>query len=502
MTRARATVSEIDFQRRAAPPSHRASLDQLAQPLQPSRRLVAVPLSCAARVIPVLLLLVACSQRALAASPLEAAVLRAVREARFDRVLDFGPANEDAAKPASPKTIAHVPHVDVAVIQLNRDGQVTASANVLLSRDYPEGLIVPVSLDQGAAAVRFRRWDIARWNGGDFKPGESLPVTTKGWTHDPPLTEDDDLIPGRTNAAFQFMAPYPASLFKLLVAFHVMRMVDDGSLTLDTPHTFSVANQKDETRPLRAWLDPMVTESNNRATQALLQLLHRHSRIETMNREFRELRLPTLQINGTRAADGRNWQTDRIHMTAFDTARLLLLIEGPSGDLWRAPDGRAVNARFLSESSRAFLKQLLAEQGLNEALSTANLAGVRHVRPGLPSQIAARWINPTNGIVVVDGVNFGVDVRASNAVAEVTFAHKTGLTYNYASDAGIVTSLPGRPFRRYILVFLSNLGYRYVDEVFADRTKGPYADPVSPISYTQRIPALARAIDDAIRETR
>jgi len=39
-------------------------------------------------------------------------------------------------------------------------------------------------------------------------------------------------------------------------------------------------------------------------------------------------------------------------------------------------------------------------------------------------------------------------------------------------------------------------------EVFADRAKGPYADPVSPISYTQRIPALARAIDDAIRETR
>jgi len=42
----------------------------------------------------------------------------------------------------------------------------------------------------------------------------------------------------------------------------------------------------------------------------------------------------------------------------------------------------------------------------------------------------------------------------------------------------------------------------YMDEVFADRTKGPYADPVSPISYTQRCPALAKAIDDATRETR
>ncbi|MFN0067288.1 MAG: serine hydrolase [Limisphaerales bacterium] len=450
--------------------------------------------------IAALLLLAGNPQGAPGASPLEAAVLRAVREARFDRVLDFGPANEDAAKPGLPKAIARVPNVDVAVIQLDRHGQVVASANVLLSQDYPEGLIVPVSLNQGAASVRFRRWDIARWNGGSFVAGGSTPVNAKGWTNQPPLTEHDDLVPGRTNAPFQFMAPYPASLFKLLVAYHVMGMVDAGSLTLDTPHTLSVPNNADETRPVRAWLDPMITESDNRATQALLQLLHRHSRIEPMNREFRELGLETLQINGTRAEDGRSWQTDRIHMTAFDTARLLLLIEGPPGELWRAPDGRAVTAGSISESSRAFLKKLLAEQGLNEALSTANLAGLPLVRPGIPSQIAQRWINPTNGVVVVDGVNFGVDVRPSHAAAEVTFAHKTGLTYNYASDAGIVTSLPGKPFRRYIIAFLSNLGYRYVDEAFADRTRGPYADRVSPISYTQRIPSLAKAIDDAIRE--
>ncbi len=437
-----------------------------------------------------------------AASPLEASILRAAREARFDQVLDFGPANEDAGKQGLPKTIAHAPNIDVAVIQLDPQGKVLSCANVLLSRDYPEGLVVPVELNQGAASVRYRRWDIARWNGGVFNPGDSTPATLKGWTNQPPLTDDDDIVPGRKSATVQFMAPYPASLFKLLVAVHVMRMVDSGPWTLDTPLTFTVPTKKDETRPLRAWLDPMITESDNRATQALLQLLHRHSRIETMNREYRELGLQTLQINGTRAEDGRNWQTDRIHMTAFDTARLLLLIEGPPGEIWRAPDGRAVTAGFLSEPSRALLKKLLAEQGLNEALSTANLAGVRHVRPGIPSQVAARWINPTNGIVLVAGVNFGVDVRPGNAAAEVTFAHKAGLTYNYASDAGIVTSLPGKPFRRYIIAFLSNLGYRYVDEAFADRTKGPYADPVSPISYTQRIPALARAIDDAIREGR
>jgi hypothetical protein len=74
------------------------------------------------------------------------------------------------------------------------------------------------------------------------------------------------------------------------------------------------------------------------------------------------------------------------------------------------------------------------------------------------------------------------------------------LTYNYASDAGIVRSLPDKPFRRYIIAILANLGYRYVDEVFADREQSPYADPDMPIAYTQRIPALGRAIDDAVRD--
>jgi hypothetical protein len=82
----------------------------------------------------------------------------------------------------------------------------------------------------------------------------------------------------------------------------------------------------------------------------------------------------------------------------------------------------------------------------------------------------------------------------------VTFAHKTGLTYNYASDAGIVSSLPGQPFRRYVIAFLGNVGYRYTDEAFAGRARGPYADRVHPIAYTQRIPALGRAIDDAVRK--
>lgn len=436
-----------------------------------------------------------------AGSPLEQALLRAVREARFDRLIDFGPANEGRdIPPGSARTIAHIPNVDVAVVQFGASGQALACANVLLSRDYPDGLIVPLDPHRGASSVRFIRWDIDRWNGGQFLPGQPGPHTTKGWTNDPPLLSSDDMVPGRTDAPYRFMSPYPASLFKLLVAVQVMRMVDAGWLALDAPCVYAPLDAPQESRPLRQWLDAMITVSDNRATQALIQMLHLHRRIDAMNREFRDLGLDTLRIDATRASDGRGWQTDRIHMTAFDTARLLWLIEGPPGVLWTSPVAGAVTAGYLTPNSRAFLKKLLEEQALNEALSNSNLAGLPHVRPGIPSRISDRWINPVSGTVNAGGIDFGADVRFSNANAQVTFAHKTGLTYNYASDAGIVVSLPGKPYRRYIIAFLSNLGYRYTDEVFAGRTRGPYADARGPIAYTQRIPALARAIDEAMIE--
>ena len=107
-------------------------------------------------------------------------------------------------------------------------------------------------------------------------------------------------------------------------------------------------------------------------------------------------------------------------------------------------------------------------------------------------------MNATNGHVVVEGTDYGVDIREWNQRAEVTFAHKTGLTFNYGSDAGIVTALPGKPFRHYVIAFLGNLGYRYADGVFANRATFPANDPVSPLAYTQRVPALGRAIDAAV----
>ena len=442
-------------------------------------------------------LLIATPAGGLADTALENALLTAVRSAQFGRVMDFGAGNEH--RPVRPAVvIAHPPNVDVAVIQFDRQGRMTGCADVLLSRDYPNGLAVPLDKNAGAASVRFLRWDIERFDGGTFSSTDGHQLTTKGWTNNPPLTPDADLVPGRTNASYQFMAPYPASLFKSMVAFHVMRMVDAGRLTLDTEYTYAFAGAKPEARKIRDWLEPMITVSDNHATSALLKMLHEKNEIVPLNSEFRRLNLGTLQINGTSAVNGLNWQPGQIHMTAFDTARLFWIIDGGPGVFWLGADGTPVTATLLSDASRVFLKKLLAEQAFNECLSTANFPGATHVRPGIPSHVAERWINPANGHVVVEGMDYGVDIRAANAKAAVIFAHKTGLTFNYGSDAGIVTSLPGRPFRHYLIAFLSNLGYRYTDEAFATRTNFPVFNKTGPIAYTQRIPALGQAMDDAL----
>jgi beta-lactamase class A len=437
-----------------------------------------------------------------AETPLEKALLAAVRDAHFERVIDFGAGNDSHPVKAHlnlpAQTIAQAPNVNAAVIQFDAQGRMVDRAYVLLSRDYPDGLVVPLDDNLGTSKVRFLRWDIERSDGGTYSRDDNHQLTVKGWTNNPSLTEADDLVPGRTNAPYQFMVPYPASLFKSMVAFHVLRMVDAGKISLDTEYTYAVTNAPPESHKIRDWMEPMITVSDNHCTAALLKMLYERSEIDSLNREFRELNLGTLQIDSVNPATGRGWKTDRVTMTAWDAARLFWIFDGGPGEMWKTEDGKPVTAKLLSDSSRSFVKKLLSEQGFNDALTTANFPGAKNVRPGIPSRVADRWINPTNGHVLIVGEDFGIDIRAVNMQAEVTYAHKTGMTFNYGADAGIVTSLPGKPFRHYVVALIGNLGNRYADEVFATRGTFPAFDSVSPITYTQRVPALGKAIDDAV----
>jgi hypothetical protein len=437
----------------------------------------------------VALALLCCPQAADAAPSrsdlLAAKVLGAVRSVRFERVIDFD---------ARSRRIAHVPNVDVAVIQLDDAGHALAAANVLLSRDYPRGRTVPIDRNWGTTAVRFRRWDQQRFDG------------PRGWVSRPSLRRADDIVAGRDRAPLRFMSPYPASLFKIMVAYEVMRQVDRGRLKLTDRFRYTGVPSSSLCGPgtstIRLWMDSMLTFSSNQATCALLVRLQQLGAVSTLNSELRNLGLGTLQVTGTRASNGANWQDGKLNMTALDTARLFWLIDGGQGTLWNRPNGTPVTAGELSSSSREFLRGLLLNDAFADTLSTTVWCGLRrfgrvYPAPGIPQLAPARWVDPRGHVVVPeDNGDFGFDTRPCDAKAEVTFAHKIGLIDTAASDAGIVTSLPGKRKRHYVIAMFSNIGSRYGDPDWA-RIGNPCASALG-LCRTERFALLGKRIDAAL----
>jgi hypothetical protein len=410
-------------------------------------------------------------------------LLAAIDGAAFDEVVDF---EFDAADGPAPQ-VANTPNVDVAVIALDGDGRPTAAANVLLSRDYPQGRVVSLDANLAAEGVDWRAWDIDRWDGD--------------W--DAPFPDGSQIVPGSSGDIF--MSPYPASTFKLLIAVHTLRLVDEGVIDLDA--SFVYKRQKGDTclgekakfrTTTAAELEKMITFSSNLATCALVKQLHRLDQVDAMNESFVDLGLPTLQVYGTDSGAGGTWNPGSIHMTAMDTARLLLIVNGSPGRLWTDPAGRPVTADgVLSAASRELLMGHLLDQGFNEVLSTTNWCGADYPDQGIPASVSETWIDPDDGTVTVDGIPYGRDVRPCNETAEVTFAHKNGLTYNYGSDAGIVKALPGEDGRQYIVAAFANLGYRYSDASQADSPDLPCF--TSGVCYTEKFAILGKAVDDLMR---
>lgn len=435
-------------------------------------------------------------------------VRRAVAGAGFADVVDFGltegrcPGNPGCSSPA--RRIRHVPNVDTAVLQLDGDGRVVAAAQVLLSRDYPQAMSVGVDADLRPMGVHWYRWDVNRADGPTAWDAPRIPADDLLTGSDPAAAQ----VPAGGAAAYPFMSPYPASVFQLLVAAGTLHLVDQGKLALDAPYHYLQAPGSTclgatftDTSSTRALLDRMLTGSENRATCMLLKQLTDLGRLDAVNAWLSGLGLGTLQLSGIDAGSGGRWDPGRITMTALDTARLLLLVNGSPGALWQVPEPQTAGMRAvtaddaLSASSRHLLRGLLADQGFNEVLSTTNWCGRSYPAAGIPQRIAPRWVDGRTGTVTVDGIPYGQDVRPCNAAAQVTFAHKTGLTYNFGGDAGIVDSLPSARDRHYVIVVLSDLGYRYADTRYATSPSLPCTVDVC---YPQAFARLGRAVDDAL----
>jgi hypothetical protein len=414
-----------------------------------------------------------------APTTLAEALLFALDEAGLDELVDAGP--EEGRCPGGrgcpiPLRRAQAPPwLDLAVIRLDEQGRAVEAGNVQVDWSARRGRLVLLDANLAASDVRFRRWSPER---ADLGPRA------------PPFTEGEDLAPGRKAAGRDFMAPYPASLFKLLIAFHVERRAAQGAIALsaEVPEGPGAGA---EWRTVDEWLERMVTESDNQATKALLRFLHLRGEMELLNAGLAGLGLSTLRIDGTLPDDGSRWAPGEIHATAMDMARLIWLIAGGPGVLWWTPEGRAVVRETLPEPARARLKRVLAYQGRHEILSTGSNCGA--VAAGIPAAVPAHFLDVETGGEVVGETDYGRDVRPCNTAAEVRFLHKTGLTWNYAADAGLVEPLPGKPYRRYVVALLSSAGTRWVDPERAAAPRHP-CDEAS-ICASQRLARIGAAID-------
>jgi hypothetical protein len=332
------------------------------------------------------------------------------------RAQGFG-ATPDNAHGGAP--VAHFPSIDLAVAAFGPAGT-ARFANVLFSREHPHGLVARIG-DKGLA-VQGLRFDADQQ---DAK-GNSI-----AWARD---TDWQRLVwkPLHGAGSTRVVAPYPASLLKLMVAVGLGVAVDRG-LT-DWP----------------AALEPMIVVSDNDATDTCVALLHRVGMVDALNRRFAELGLPTLQLNNTTPRGGwRNGDgagVGHIHMTAWDTVRLLWLLDADAP----APPWLPGGTQLLQPATRAHLRGALSRQQLDEILSSGSLRDVPGWVPGLPDAPA--------------------------------FAHKTGTTTNYASDGGIVRTSEGT---HYAVAVLTNLGDRYA--------------PDERCATTWRLPALGAAVHQLVK---
>jgi hypothetical protein len=394
-------------------------------------------------------------------------LLDAVRIQHFERT-------EDKHLGGAP--VRHMPSIDLAVVTFPRDAP-PVWANVLFSREHPRGLVADIGSDGGA--VRNIRFD------ADLRDDQQRSVA---WLPDadwqrlrfPPLFG---------KGPHRFVAPYPASLAKLMLAVGVARLVDQRRCSWD-----EAVEHAGVRRTLAQCCEEMIVVSGNDSATALVALLHRHGVLgpahDNLQDTFLLYGLPTLAFANTRPDGG--WGNaagagvGQLRMTAWDAARLLWLIDADAPPApWLAPG----TPPLLAADSSAVLRGWLEGQALHEILSSTALAGEPGWVAGIPAQVPARWVDD-DGAMRAGGYTYAADVRPASRAATLRFAHKTGNTENYAADAGIVRGLPradGRERRcHYIIAFLSNLGTRYA--------------PSAGCATTWRVPALGRTIDAALMD--
>ena len=344
---------------------------------------------------------------------LATALLQAVQAQHFGHTADAW---------RSGQAVDAFPSIDLAVVSFATT-RPARFANVLFSREHPQGLVADINAQAGP--VQNIRFDADQRDASLESPAwlPDANWSRLSWT------------PLHGNGAHRFVAPYPASLLKLMVAVGVGLAMDAG---------------KTSWPEVQSTLEPMIVLSDNDATDACVALLHRCGMVDHLNQRLQQLGLHTLQLNrttvsgGWRNADGAG--VGQIHMTAWDTVRLLWLLDAEAPPAPWLPAQTAL----LQPATRDHLRAVLSRQQRDEVLSSGSLRAVPGWVTGLPDAPA--------------------------------FAHKTGTTINYASDAGIVRTASCH----YLVAVITSLGRRYA--------------PHEACATTWRLPALGAALHQLMEQ--
>jgi hypothetical protein len=84
------------------------------------------------------------------------------------------------ASAATPEPIVQQPQINATVLELDRSGRIVSSGTVLMSPQYPHGVIVPVDSDFHTTAVRWRQWDDSGWYTTLHAEGDQEPLQHTG----------------------------------------------------------------------------------------------------------------------------------------------------------------------------------------------------------------------------------------------------------------------------------------------------------------------------------
>jgi len=339
-------------------------------------------------------------------------------------------------------------------------------AHVLIQAGYPEGLrgdldpitaSGPHNISYLADPVNSVKDSIAWLPGSDWRQFEGLRAFTGNGPH-------------------RVIAPYPASVIKLMVAVGVCLLADRQLIEWQDP--VAVGRERLD---VQSCCDQMITLSSNEATDALVRLLHQRGLIDRstnrndLNAHFQAFGLDGLRLDNTTELGG--WRNPdgagvgQLQMTSWDCVRLLWLMLDAAGsagvrppwlsasgasNLWPATDNVL---GFVSEDSANRFWRWMRDQARHELLSSGLLAGLPGWVAGIPAALPDRWINADHQ-AQIDHESWPGNARVHQSAATLRFAHKTGSTWSYAANAGLVESImPGG--RRYLIAMMSTLGMRH-----------------------------------------